>query len=73
MCIAIIATKENVIIANNYCIGIYFTIVNGAQHHPTRVLYMKFCKTCLGFVGFYYLFMQYCSAICCNILHMRYY
>ena len=39
MCIAIIVTKVNVIIAN---IALeYFTIVNGAQHHPTRVLYMK--------------------------------
>ena len=39
MCIAIIATKDNAIIAN---IALeYFTIVNGAQHHQTCVLYMK--------------------------------
>ena len=37
MCIAIIATKDNEIIAN---IALkYFTIVNGAQHHPTHVPY----------------------------------
>ena len=44
MCITIIATKDNAIIAN---IALeYFTIVNGAHHHPTRVLYMH-VKSCL--------------------------
>ena len=38
MCIAIIVTKDNAIIAN---IALeYFTIVNVAQHHQTHVLHV---------------------------------
>ena len=42
MCIAIIATKDNANIALEY-----FTIVNGAQHHPKHEVIVKSCQDLL--------------------------
>ena len=56
MWIAIIATKDNAIIAN---IALeYFTVVNGAQHHPTRVLYMKLFLVFLVRICWFLLFVD---------------